>query len=337
MPETSELRSVVDAAEQAAAAGDYASAEQLLREAADLQEVSLGPLHPDLANTLNNLGIVCEITDKPADAEQFFRRAYRIATAALDSDHPFVATSRKNLEDFCRARGKPFEPVLVAPPAAAAEPAPAKPPRRVDVPPARPAPLSARQAAPGPWSRPLTIGVLIGAALIVAVIAIPSFRSNDAVESPSVGASAPAPAIPSTTPAAAPVATSAKPPAAAARRANAAAVRGPVVVASADLCRNLSTEGSRGWRCVPPSVPADPGPLYFYTRLKSPADTTVQHRWYHDGRLHQVVELRVRANMIGGYRTYSRNTVNSQEAGDWRVELRMPDGTVLHERRFVVR
>ena len=93
------------AAEQAAAAGDYASAERLLREAADLQEASLGPLHPDLANTLNNLGVVCEITDKPDDAERCFRRAYEIAIAVLEPDHPFVATSRKNLEDFCAARG----------------------------------------------------------------------------------------------------------------------------------------------------------------------------------------------------------------------------------------
>ena len=80
MPDIREPRSVIDRAEQAAAAGDYASAERLLREAADLQEASLGPLHPDLANTLNNLGVVCEITDKPADAERCFRRANEIAT-----------------------------------------------------------------------------------------------------------------------------------------------------------------------------------------------------------------------------------------------------------------
>ena len=82
MPDAQELQSVVDAAEQAAAAGDYASAERLLRDVASLQEASLGPLHPDLANTLNNLGVVCEITEKPADAEQFFRRSCAIAAAA---------------------------------------------------------------------------------------------------------------------------------------------------------------------------------------------------------------------------------------------------------------
>jgi len=57
MTESRELPSVVDEAQRAAAAGDYASAERLLREAAQLQETQFGPLHPDLANTLNNLGV----------------------------------------------------------------------------------------------------------------------------------------------------------------------------------------------------------------------------------------------------------------------------------------
>src|SRR5262249_43008300 len=71
--EPRELRSVVEAAERAAAAGDYASAEQHLREAVLLQEARLDPLLPDLANTLNNLGVVCEFTDKPVDAELCYR------------------------------------------------------------------------------------------------------------------------------------------------------------------------------------------------------------------------------------------------------------------------
>ena len=109
MPEPREARSIIENAEQAAAAGNYASAEDLLREAAALQEQTLGPHHPDLANTLNNLGVVCEMTDNPIDAEHYFRRAYTIATATLAPDHPFVATSSKNLHDFCAARGRPAE------------------------------------------------------------------------------------------------------------------------------------------------------------------------------------------------------------------------------------
>jgi tetratricopeptide (TPR) repeat protein len=108
MPEPHEARTIIEHAEQAAATGDYASAEDLLREAAALQEQTLGPHHPELANTLNNLGIVCEMTDNPIDAEHYFRRAYAIATATLAPDHPVVATSRKNLHDFCAARGRPW-------------------------------------------------------------------------------------------------------------------------------------------------------------------------------------------------------------------------------------
>ena len=70
MPNQLEPRSVLESAEKAAASGDFVSAEQLLRDAARWQEASLGPLHPDLANTLNNLAVVCEMTEKPADAER---------------------------------------------------------------------------------------------------------------------------------------------------------------------------------------------------------------------------------------------------------------------------
>src|SRR5688500_12363243 len=131
MPEPREARSIIENAQQAAAAGDYASAEELLREAVALQEQTLGPHHPDLANTLNNLGVVCEMTDNPIDAEHYFRRAYAIATATLAPDHPFVATSSKNLHDFCAARGRPVE-LPPSPPAVAAwldAPAPRDAPR----------------------------------------------------------------------------------------------------------------------------------------------------------------------------------------------------------------
>ena len=65
--------------------------------------------------------------------------------------------------------------------------------------------------------------------------------------------------------------------------------------------------------------------------------TTVQHRWYRDNRLHQSVELRVQAGPSVGYRIYSRETMNSESAGSWRVELRTENGVLLHEERFSVR
>src|SRR5262245_53060693 len=134
MPETRSIASVLESAEQAASTGDYPAAGRLLREAAALQEAELGPQHPDLANTLNNLGIVCEMTNEPGEAERSYRRAYEIASVALPADHPFVATSLKNLNDFRAAKGFPTE--------AAVDTMPARAPIVPDTPvPATPVPI----------------------------------------------------------------------------------------------------------------------------------------------------------------------------------------------------
>jgi len=124
MREPDDAQSIIEAAKEAAAANDYASAEALLRKAVLVQETELGPMHPDLASTVNNLGIVCEINEKPADAEACFRRAYTIATHSLSPDHPMVTTSRQNLRDFCTARGMPFELPKPVPAVTAPEQAP---------------------------------------------------------------------------------------------------------------------------------------------------------------------------------------------------------------------
>ena len=110
MAETAlELRAILEAAERAVSLDDFVSAERHLRQAAALQEQQIGARHPDLANTLNNLGIVYEHLGKPAEAEECYRRAYGIASTALPADHPLVQTSGQNLRDFCEAIGKPVE------------------------------------------------------------------------------------------------------------------------------------------------------------------------------------------------------------------------------------
>src|SRR5262245_42603741 len=106
---SSELQALMNTAEQAAASDDYVSAERCLREAASLQERTRGSNHPDLANTFNNLGVVCERSGKPDEAEACYRRAYAIAARGFPADHPFVETSRKNLEDLCHHRGRPLD------------------------------------------------------------------------------------------------------------------------------------------------------------------------------------------------------------------------------------
>ena len=345
MPEPREARSIIENAEQAATAGDYASAEDLLREAAALQEQALGPNHPDLANTLNNLGVVCEITDNPLDAEHYFRRAYTIAMATLAPDHPFVATSRKNLHDFCAARGRPAE-LPPSPPAVAAWlDAPA---HRAAAP--RESPSAEKQEvtplARKRSMRPLAFRALGGVAVLIVILVMirPWGRPAEEAASrpvtettPARETAAPKPTLPPAEPIARPPQT-AKPIQPSRSEADAVSATPttsakPAVtptVATAQLCTAL-----RDWRCEAADGQVPPGPMFFYTQVKSATATTIEHRWYQGDRLRRAVQLRVEANPGAGYRTYSRNTVSS--AGDWRVELRSADDTVLHEERFTVR
>ena len=159
MSDPQDVSSVMEAAAHAAGAGDFVSAERELRRGLALQEALLGPAHPDLANTLNNLGVVAERLNRPADAERWYRRAYAIASGVLQPDHPFVVMSAKNLRDFCDARGIPFERSVPAPavaPAAAVDPQPKAswPPRKADAPPAAPAVAAPPPAAPAAAAPP---------------------------------------------------------------------------------------------------------------------------------------------------------------------------------------
>ena len=367
MADPDRVQSVVDAAERAAAAKDFAAAERLLREAVRLQEADLGPHHPDLANTLNNLGVVCEMAEQPWEAETCYRRAYAIAAAALPPDHPFVITSRENLTEFCKARGKPIDLPLPGRAVPSAEPIEQKPPEsRPDLSgPAQP-PLvvenpavvtpprveTPRRFLPGMSSR-LVIAIVVVIVLMLIIIALrrsadPGGSPTNAVPSPQEGLASPEPSASPATPS---PAASAADPKASSSQAGAPSRPGgdqpqrgastnpgaatPPLVASARLCRRFTPRGAPDWDCDSARGSVDRGTLVFYTRIRSARPTTVQHRWYHGNDLHQSVSLDVRANQVDGYRTYSRYTVPT--SGAWRVELRTLDGALLHEERFDVR
>ncbi|HEU5256982.1 MAG TPA: DUF2914 domain-containing protein [Vicinamibacterales bacterium] len=332
MPEPREPRSIIEAAEQSAAAGNYASAETLLREAAALQEATLGPLHPDLANTLNNLGVVCEINDNPVDAERCLRRAYDIATTALNPDHPFVATSRKNLQDFCEARGKPVEGI---------------PPPAVDSPrerPSDPEPQDVQPLMRRRFIRPLAIGGLGPAVMLIVILTAvrPWLNSNGQAQSPSATVTdspretpappQPASAAPTTLPRETARISERGPETVNARRTTEVAIPAGLTVVKARLCADLED-----FACDPPDRPVPAGPLFFYTQVKSTSATTIEHRWYRDNRLYQSVELRVQASPRVGDRAFSRTMMTSDSGGEWRVELRTGTGVLLHEERFSVR
>ena len=240
-----------------------------------------------------------------------------------------------------------------------------------------PEPASAVAATQGPdahggtkSSRPISVAAIIGLAVIVGLVmffhrARPATRTTapedaaqarqpapapQAAAQPSTPAPRPEPAAPVATENPAPTNSSVAPPspirkaspaptpdAPASGRASAASAATPTVV-TAQLCRALKTAAQ--WQCTPVTEALEPGPVFFYTRLKCPTDTTVQHRWYLNDRLRQTMTLHVRANQNSGYRTYSRTTVGANGAGDWRVELRAMDGTctphrAVHRRQAV--
>ena len=110
MSEVQDASFAIKAAEEAAAAGDFPTAEQYLSRAVELEELSSGPMHAELASILNNLGVVYERLDRPDKAEACYRRAYAIAQASLPPGDPGIELSATNLREFCAARGIPFEP-----------------------------------------------------------------------------------------------------------------------------------------------------------------------------------------------------------------------------------
>jgi Protein of unknown function (DUF2914)/Tetratricopeptide repeat len=346
----SPVQPILDSAARAASSGDYASAESLLREVALLQAASLGPQHPDLASTFNNLGVVCEKAHKLVDAGEFYREAFSIASACLDAEDPLVVTSRDNLDEFRRSHGTAAE--TASPNIEAAAPV-----REHDTP-------NILSATPTSSAVGRQFGIVAGIALgvvLLSAVAIwftrapeePRTAEQRALElgqplvpvSPVVSSQE---SIPATLPEVSTVAE--QPPSqrpsthtiverrapstedAPAKTAVPTPTNGAVQVLEASLCQQLSMTGAR-WACTPPSEAAAGGSLYFYTRIASPTSVHVRHRWYRDGSLRQDVTLGIQANPSAGYRTYSRQRV---ETGEWRIEVMAEDGAILGEEHIAI-
>jgi hypothetical protein len=336
MLELQDAERMLEAAERSAAADDLETAADLLASVARIQEDQLGPLHPDLANTLNNLAIVAEKSGRLDEAETFYRRAVAIAVASLPADDPRLADSQANLEAFCLARGVPLEP-----PAAASSPAPegALPPSPEIVANREPLPAVPRRVARAPtW------------ALIALVFLVGAFLASRLWPSSETPAAAPAMVtVPRTAEPAPPVMPPPDPPlpagpttVAPTRKARdtpakpqlAQASSGVMTLVTAQLCRSFSPSGAN-WRCDPAGDSVSAGPIVLYTIVRSARDAVVVHHWYRGDTLRQSVQLPIRANVGQGYRTYSRLTVN--DGLDWRVEVRSANGDLLHTQRFAVR
>ena len=342
---------MIDAAQHAAAAGDYAAAEGLLRDAVATQAASLGSSHPDLATTLNNLAFVCERTGKVDEAERGYRRAHAIAVASLSPGHPLIKTSLSNLVEFCEARGIP----LWTPPETPTEDEPlpddeADPSAIEIAPQIEVAPQVAEEpvlASRHPIRLIAAAALVIAAVVVIMVVAGPKGPARPAsqgsvvTEAPRAVTQAPtesvAPAEPDVSKTATPVPPPAPESTVTSTRREPANADASVTVLKAQLCSGLEKKGSPDWQCMPASGDLPPGTYMFYTRLLTTFETRVEHRWYRDGRVHQTMRLRVSASPGSGYRTFSATTVSPERAGEWKVELRAADGTLLDQASFRVR
>jgi CHAT domain-containing protein/Tfp pilus assembly protein PilF len=95
-------------------AGRYGEAIPLAAEVLRILTPLLGPEHPNVATSLNNLAELYRIQGNYGDAEPLLQRALRIRETALGPDHPRVATSLNNLAELYQNQGNydAAEPLL---------------------------------------------------------------------------------------------------------------------------------------------------------------------------------------------------------------------------------
>jgi len=86
-------------------AGAYEKAQLLAARALDLREKALGPDQPEVAETLNLLGVICTARSDYNRAELLFQRALAINEKAFGSEYPAVAEVTDNLAKNFNARG----------------------------------------------------------------------------------------------------------------------------------------------------------------------------------------------------------------------------------------
>ena len=76
--------------------GNYADAVIPAQKSLTLAE-KLGPVHPDVATSLNNLALLYKTQGKYVQAEPMYKRSLTIRDKALGPDDPDVANSLNNL------------------------------------------------------------------------------------------------------------------------------------------------------------------------------------------------------------------------------------------------
>lgn len=86
--------------------GRYGDAIPIAKKALSLRENALGPEHPDIAISLNNLAVLYQNQELYAEAETLHKRSVAIKEKALGPEHPDVAVSLNNLARVYEEEGR---------------------------------------------------------------------------------------------------------------------------------------------------------------------------------------------------------------------------------------
>ncbi len=86
--------------------GLYEEAQPLYQRSLGISEKVLGPDHPEVATTLNNLASLHESQGRYEEAEPLYQRSLAISEKALGPDHPEVATTLNNLAGLYKSQGR---------------------------------------------------------------------------------------------------------------------------------------------------------------------------------------------------------------------------------------
>ena len=86
--------------------GQYEEAEDLYRQALEIDEQTIGKNHPNYAIDLNNLAEVLGVQGKYQEPEKLYRQALAIAEKTIGKEHPHYAGGLNNLALVLQAQGK---------------------------------------------------------------------------------------------------------------------------------------------------------------------------------------------------------------------------------------
>src|SRR5436309_11575 len=86
-------------------AGKYDRAVAVAQKALEVAEQKVGPNHPDVATSLNNLAAFYDTQGAYAKAEPLYQRSLAIWEKARGTDHPDVAASLNNLAGLNKTGG----------------------------------------------------------------------------------------------------------------------------------------------------------------------------------------------------------------------------------------